>query len=200
MGLTPTAKVFGRVAILASLITIITVISVLTEIFIDSLTVQTRELRHLFKHSFGNVGTLMIFLSLAGYMIKKRWRPFPGKLKDYLYLHQSFAAIAGVLIAVHSGAHFKAGVPVLTSVFMVICVVSGFMGRFVYLKAKKDIAARKVELADAGIESEEVEEKLAIATAAASSLSNWRKFHQPASAVLVLLIIVHVVSALFFGG
>ncbi len=200
MELATTAKAFGRLAILASLTLIIIVIAIFTEVFIDSLTTQTRDLQHLLKHSLGNVGTLMVFFSLAGYMTKKRWRAFPGMLKNYLQVHQWFATIGALMIAVHSGADFNAALPILTSVFMLVCVVSGFTGRYVYMKAKKDIASRATELMAEGLEKDEVDEKLAFAAATAKSLSNWRKFHRPVATIMLLLLIGHTVSALYFGG
>ncbi len=200
MGLVTTAKAFGRLTILASLTLIIIVTAIFTEIFIDRLTSQTRDLQHLFKHSLGNIGSLMVFLSLAGYMIKRRWKSFPGMLKDYLQIHQLFATMGALMVAVHSGAHFKAVLPVATSIFMLVCLVSGFVGRFVFMKAKKEIAARKEELRKSGIGQEEIEEKLVFATSTANTLANWRKFHQPFAELLLLLLLLHIVSALFFGG
>ncbi len=181
-------------------ITIIIVIAIFTEVFIDRLTSQTRDLQHLLKHSLGNVGTLMVFFSLAGYMVKRRWRSFPGMLKDYLQVHQWFAPIGVLMVAVHSGTHFNAALPIATSVFMLVCLVSGFVGRFVFMKAKKEIAARKTELRESGMDKEEIEEKLFFATATANSLANWRKFHQPFASILLILLFLHIVTALFFGG
>lgn len=193
-------KAIGRIWILLSLTVIIAIAAVITEISIDHLTSQVRDLRHLLKHSLGNVGTMMALLSLAGYSIKKRWKTFPGRLNDYLVVHQWFAVTGGVLIAVHTGAHFNAAAPLATSFLMLTCLVSGFVGRYVYRKTQKEISTRKSEKLKAGISSTDAEEQLAFATATAKTLSNWRTFHRPVSLLLIIMLALHIVSALYFGG
>lgn len=193
-------RAFGRISIILTITAIILVVTILAEIFIDQLTSQTRDLQHLLKHSLGNIGAMMIFLSLAGYMIKRRWKSFPGMLKDYLQIHQWFAVIGTVFTAIHSGAHFSAIVPLVTFAFMLICLISGFVGRYVYTKTKQELSHRKKEFIKSGARPEEVEEKLAFATAATQSLSNWRQFHKPVATMLLLILVLHIISALFYGG
>ena len=193
-------RTFGRLSILLSLSAIILAATVVVEILIDSLTMQARDLHHLLMHSLGNIGTLMILLSLAGYMVKKQYKRFPGKLKDWLDVHQLFAIIGVVLIGVHGGAHFRAIVPVATALAMLAATLSGLVGRYIYVKARKEINARKSELVEQGLSREQAEEQLILATVTAQALSKWRVIHRPISYILAVLISFHIVSALYFGG
>ncbi len=193
-------RTFGRLAILLSLSAIIISITIAIEILIDNLTTQTRDLHHLLMHSLGNIGLLMIFLSLAGYTVKKRFKRFPGRLKDWLDAHQLFAIIGVVLIGVHGGAHFRALAPVFTTLAMLTATLSGLVGRFIYTKAYKEISDRRSALIDQGLTREQAEEKLVISSITVEALAKWRKMHRPISITFLFLVSLHIISALYFGG
>jgi len=133
-------------------------------------------------------------------MIKRWWRTFPCRLVDWLYVHQLFATVGTILIGIHSGAHFNATIPILTYGLMLTCLVSGFIGRFVYIKSMKDLNVRKTKFLDDGIDKEEAAERLAFAVATTKQLAKWRAFHSPVSTILILFVLIHSVSALYFGG
>lgn len=198
--MTTSIKTFGRLTLLFLLTMAVLAITATIEISVDALTAQTRGLQHHFKHSLGNIGSLMVALSLGGYAIKKRYKNFPGMLKDWLELHQWFAAIGVAIVGIHSGVHFSAVVPVITLLLMLVCFVSGFIGRHIYVKAKSELATRKTELLKSGMTTAAVEETLAVDIVMANYLAKWRVVHKPFAILLAVFLMFHIVSALYFGG
>ncbi|MDH5638398.1 MAG: hypothetical protein OEZ04_07900 [Nitrospinota bacterium] len=195
-----TLKAFGRLAILVSIVGLVLGVTVVAEIAIDQLTYQSRDLRHLLKHSLGNGGSLLVAFSIAAYMGRKRYKWIPGRLKDWLDVHQWLSVAGVIMVGVHTGAHLRAVVPILAFVLMLACLVSGFIGRVIYIRAQRDLKARRAELLKDAVDPEEVEETLAMATAAAKTLARWKATHRPLSLALGLALFWHVMVALFFGG
>ena len=103
-------------------------------------------------------------------------------------------------MGVHTGAHFRAIVPATAMLLTIACLVSGFIGRVVYIRAQRDLKARRAELLEGGMDPEDVEEEMAMATAAARTLGRWKATHRPLSLALGLVLMWHVIVALFFGG
>ncbi|MDH4183871.1 MAG: hypothetical protein OEV92_06595 [Nitrospinota bacterium] len=193
-------KTFGRLAILLSLVGLGLGITMLVEIVIDQLTYQSRDMRHLLKHSLGNLGSFFVIVSIAAYMAKKKYRGFPGKAKDWLNAHEALSVLGVALVGMHTGAHFGAILPLVTFALTVACLISGFVGMRIYNKARRDLTERKNELLKSGASPDEAEETLALATATANTLARWRNTHRPLSLALGLALLWHVVVALFFGG
>ncbi|MDH5639542.1 MAG: hypothetical protein OEZ04_13735 [Nitrospinota bacterium] len=193
-------KTAAKMMILLGILVVVLVATTMVEIAVDQLTYQKRDLRHLFKHSLGNVGTMLVFLSVAGYMIKKRYRQFPGKAKDWLDIHEFLAVVGVFMVGIHTGAHLSAFVPTMTLAITIACLVSGFVGRGIYNQARKELAEKKGELLKKGMPPEQVEEELAMAASAAKTLAKWRDTHRPLSLALVLALALHIISVLFFGG
>ena len=200
MGVIPTLKAIGRLTILLLLTGVILLLTIGVEIAIDQLTVQTRDIRHLLKHSLGNIGALMVLLSIAGYSIKKKVKAFPGKAKDWLVIHEWFSVVGVILIGVHTGNHFESMLPALCFALTLVCLISGFVGRHIYVKTRSDLNTRRAELLKSGLDKEEADEALALATATTKALAQWRSVHRPMSYSLGGLVCLHIVSALFFGG
>lgn len=193
-------KTFGRVAILLSLVGLVLGATMIVEVVIDQLTYQSRDMRHLLKHTLGNMGSLLVVISLAGYMAKKRYKDFPGKAKDWLEVHQWLSVTGVAMVGVHTGAHVKAFVPTIALMLTVACLISGFVGRHIYNKTMRDLAGRRVELLASGASPDEVEDALAWLTSTANALGRWRMAHRPMSLALGFLLVWHMATALFFGG
>ena len=193
-------KAFGRMAILMTLVGMALGVTMVVEIVIDQLTYQSRDMRHLLKHSLGNVGSLLVAVSIAGYMLKKRYKGFPGKARDWLEIHQWLSVIGVAMVGVHTGAHLVAAVPAIALALTVACLFSGFVGRHIYNRTMKDLTGRRTELARSGAAKEDIEEELALLAAAAGAMGRWRELHRPMSLALGFLLFWHVAAALFFGG
>jgi hypothetical protein len=110
-------------------------------------------------HGLGIIGTLMMILGVGIYMIRKRYKGFfnLGYLKHWLEFHIFLCSVGPVLVLYHTA--FKFGGLVSVSFWsMVLVVLSGVVGRFIYLQIPRTIEGRELSVQ----ELIEIKEKLAI--------------------------------------
>ena len=94
---------------------------------------------------FGIIGTLMMIIGVAVYMIRKRVRTFLnfGYLKNWLELHIFLCTLGPVLVLYHTA--FKFGGIVSVSFWsMVLVVLSGVVGRFIYVQIPRTIEGQEM--------------------------------------------------------
>jgi len=110
-------------------------------------------------HGLGIIGTLMMIVGVGIYMIRKRYKRFfnIGYLKHWLEFHIFLCSVGPVLVLYHTA--FKFGGLVSVSFWsMVLVVLSGVVGRFIYLQIPRTIQGRELSVQ----ELIEIKEKLAI--------------------------------------
>ena len=131
----------------------------------------------------------------------KRWR-HPNQVwpKRWFQAHMVFGILGPVIIFIHAGAHFHAWVPILALVAMVLVVLSGIVGQWLHFWAFQLLYERRHQLAFEGMEEEAIEARLHDLVFEEEILRWWRCLHGPLSWSFVVLTIVHIIGALFFGG
>jgi hypothetical protein len=110
-------------------------------------------------HGFGIIGTLMMIVGVGVYMIRKRYRKFfnVGYLKHWLEFHIFLCSVGPVLVLYHTA--FKFGGLVSVSFWsMVLVVLSGVVGRFIYLQIPRTIQGQELSIN----ELNSMKEKLAL--------------------------------------
>jgi len=110
-------------------------------------------------HGFGIIGTLMMVIGVSVYMIRKRYRKFfnIGYLKHWLEFHIFLCSVGPILVLYHTA--FKFGGIVSVSFWsMVLVVLSGVVGRFIYLQIPRTIQGQEISIN----ELNSIKEKLAI--------------------------------------
>lgn len=110
-------------------------------------------------HGFGIIGTLMMVIGVSVYMIRKRYRKFfnIGYLKHWLEFHIFLCSVGPILVLYHTA--FKFGGIVSVSFWsMVLVVLSGVAGRFIYLQIPRTIQGQEISIN----ELNSIKEKLAI--------------------------------------
>jgi hypothetical protein len=110
-------------------------------------------------HGLGIIGTLLMIVGVGIYMIRKRYKRFfnLGYLKHWLEFHIFLCSVGPVLVLYHTA--FKFGGLVSVSFWsMVLVVLSGVVGRFIYLQIPRTIEGRELSVQ----ELIEIKEKLAI--------------------------------------
>jgi hypothetical protein len=110
-------------------------------------------------HGLGIIGTLLMVIGVGIYMIRKRYKRFfnLGYLKHWLEFHIFLCSVGPVLVLYHTA--FKFGGLVSVSFWsMVLVVLSGVVGRFIYLQIPRTIEGRELSVQ----ELIEIKEKLAI--------------------------------------
>jgi len=100
-----------------------------------------------FGHGLGIVGTLLIVIGVFGYKAKKKYRFLAplGRLKYWLEFHIFLCSLGPVMILFHTA--FKFGGIVSVSFWSMIAVVlSGIIGRFIYIQIPRTIEGRELSL------------------------------------------------------
>lgn len=95
-------------------------------------------------HVLGAVGVLMILMPVA-YSVRKNWARLSrlGSLATWLEVHVFCGVVGPVLVTVHTAMRFG-GIVAVAYWSMVLVVLSGFVGRYFYVRIPKTI--RGVEL------------------------------------------------------
>jgi hypothetical protein len=112
-------------------------------------------------HGFGIVGTLMMIVGVAIYMIRKRSRKLFtfGYLKHWLELHIFLCTVGPILVLYHTA--FKFGGIVSVSFWsMVLVVLSGVVGRFIYIQIPRTIQGKEIDMSDLVSMREELMDKM----------------------------------------
>ncbi|MEP0861481.1 MAG: hypothetical protein HRF52_08595 [Ignavibacterium sp.] len=100
-------------------------------------------------HGFGIIGSLMMILGVSIYMIRKRSRRLfnLGYLKHWLELHIFLCTVGPILVLYHTA--FKFGGIVSVSFWsMVLVVLSGAVGRFIYIQIPRTIQGRELDITE----------------------------------------------------
>lgn len=112
-------------------------------------------------HGFGIIGTLMMIVGVAIYMIRKRTRKLFsfGYLKHWLELHIFLCSVGPILVLYHTA--FKFGGIVSVSFWsMVLVVLSGVIGRFIYIQIPRTIEGKEIDMKDLISMREDLMEKM----------------------------------------
>ncbi len=100
-------------------------------------------------HGLGIVGTLLILFGVFSYMARKRMRSLRslGILKYWLEFHIFLCTIGPIMVLFHTA--FKFGGIVSVSFWsMVGVVLSGVIGRFIYIQIPRTIEGRELSLGE----------------------------------------------------
>jgi len=98
-------------------------------------------------HGMGIVGSFLMVAGVSIYMLRKRWKFLArlGKLKHWLEFHIFLCTLGPILVLFHTS--FKIGGLVSISFWsMVAVVVSGIIGRFIYIQIPRTIEGRELSL------------------------------------------------------
>lgn len=101
----------------------------------------------IFGHGLGIVGTLLIIIGVFGYQAKKRFRVLAplGRLKYWLEFHIFLCSLGPVMILFHTAFKFG-GIVSISFWSMIAVVVSGIIGRFIYIQIPRTIEGRELSL------------------------------------------------------
>ena len=98
-------------------------------------------------HGLAIIGSLMIMGAVFGYMARKRmqWLSNVGLVKYWLEMHIFFCTLGPVLILFHTTFKFG-GIVAISFWCMVAVVLSGVIGRFIYIQIPHTIEGRELSL------------------------------------------------------
>lgn len=150
-------------------------------------------------HLLGWIGFILVLATFA-YPAQKQLRPNQIWSKPWLYMHEILGVLGPLLILVHSGAHLHAVVPVMALVALGLVVISGVVGAVLHSLAFRTLYERRHALVQEGLDDEAIELRLRELAAQEGILQWWPWVHVPLTAAFVVLTIMHVGGALYFGG
>ncbi|GIV30819.1 MAG: hypothetical protein KatS3mg029_0170 [Saprospiraceae bacterium] len=101
----------------------------------------------LWGHGLGIVGTLLIFIGVFSYILRKRWRPLQrlGRLKYWLEFHIFLCSLGPAMVLFHTAFKFG-GIVSVAFWSMMAVVASGVIGRFIYIQIPRNIEGRELGL------------------------------------------------------
>jgi hypothetical protein len=102
-----------------------------------------------YGHGLGIIGTLLILIGVFGYIgrKKKKFLPRVGVLKHWLEFHIFLCSVGPLLILFHTAFKFG-GIVSISFWSMVAVVLSGVIGRFIYIQIPRTIQGRELSLSE----------------------------------------------------
>ncbi len=154
-------------------------------------------------NGYGYVGALLVFMNLS-YLIRRRFSSARlGSMRIWLDLHVFTGLLAAVFVSFHSAFQLRTPIATWTSIALLIVVLTGLLGRFLYAlspagEAKKLGAAiaaldaaepgvgREIDIALAGLPAPEVRANASLLGALAA-IPRWRRVSRQRRETLGLL-------------
>ncbi|TNE53736.1 MAG: hypothetical protein EP344_14770 [Bacteroidetes bacterium] len=101
----------------------------------------------LLGHGIGIVGTLLMLIGVAIYIARKRYKSLArfGRLKYWLEFHIFLCTLGPILVLFHTAFKFG-GIVSIAFWSMVLVVLSGVIGRFIYIQIPRTIEGRAMSL------------------------------------------------------
>lgn len=143
----------------------------------------------LFGHGLGILGFTLMVMTETLYSLRKRSRAARwGRMADWLQFHIFTGLVGPYLVLLHTSWKFN-GLAGVTTLFTVIIVVSGFIGRYIYTRVPRTLDGMPIEGA--------VPE--ALLRRSRQLLAIWHTVHIPIGMALFISAAVHIVAALYYA-
>ena len=122
---------------------------------------QTLKPSGILGHGFGIIGSLMMMVGVASYMLRKRISKFSriGILKHWLEFHIFLCTLGPILVLYHTAFKFG-GLVAISFWSMVAVVISGVIGRYIYLQIPRTIEGREMNLHEINQTKDELKPQL----------------------------------------
>lgn len=150
-------------------------------------------------HIVGWCGFAVILLTYL-YSWKKRHNPKGVWPKNWFTLHMAAGILGPMIILVHSGWHLHALVPVLALIAMMGVVVSGVTGKAIHYAAVRMLSDHRRELTRQGLSPDQIELAVFEMAAQEETFRVWQIIHAPLAGLFMVLTLLHIAGAVFFGG
>jgi hypothetical protein len=143
----------------------------------------------LFGHLLGIFGFLLMLMTETLYSLRKRTRSARwGRMSAWLQFHIFTGLVGPYMVLLHTSWKFN-GIAGVTTLFTVIIVVSGFIGRYIFTRIPRTLDGLEIE----GTLSESALRQ------ARQLMSLWHAVHIPIGMVLFVTAFVHVGGALYYA-
>ena len=146
-------------------------------------------------HGIGILGSLMMIVGVAFYMIRKRGRRFHsiGILKYWLEFHIFLCTLGPVFILYHTAFKFG-GIVSISFWCMVAVVLSGVIGRFIYLQIPHSISGQELSMKTV------ISRRIGLLRTMQKIFRYWHIIHLPFAIVMFVIMFVHIAVTIAFGS
>jgi hypothetical protein len=152
----------------------------------------TREIPNagdLFGHSLGILGFILMLMTEILYSLRKRSRSARwGRMSAWLEFHIFTGLVGPFMVLLHTSWKFN-GLAGVTTLFTVIIVISGFVGRYIYTRIPRSIDGLEIEgtLSEAALRQ------------ARRLMALWHTVHIPIGMAVFVSAFVHIGAALYYA-
>lgn len=154
--------------------------------------VLTREIppaSELLGHGMGIVGFIFMLMTETLYSLRKRSRSVKwGRMSTWLQIHIFTGLVGPYMVLLHTSWKFN-GLAGVTTLFTVIIVVSGFIGRYIFTRIPRTLDGLEIE----GTLSQEALKQ------ARRLMALWHAIHIPIGMALFISAFVHIGAALYYA-
>ena len=158
-------------------------------LFIMSLTREIPPAGELFGHSIGIIGFIFMLMTETLYSLRKRSRSVRwGRMSTWLQFHIFTGLVGPYMVLLHTSWKFN-GLAGVTTLFTVIIVVSGFIGRYIFTRIPRTLDGLEIE----GTLSQEALKQ------ARRLMALWHTIHIPIGMALFVSAFVHAGAALYYA-
>ena len=143
----------------------------------------------LFGHGIGIFGFILMLMTEVLYSLRKRARNASwGKMSSWLQFHIFTGLVGPYMVLLHTSWKFN-GIAGVTTLFTLIIVVSGFIGRYIYTRIPRTLDGVEIE----GTLSESALRQ------ARQLMALWHTVHIPIGMVLFVSAFVHIDGAIYYA-
>ena len=130
--------------------------------------------------TFGITGAALMLMPFL-YMVRKRatWLKRAGNLRTWLEVHLFCGVVGPVLVTFHTSFKFN-GIVSAAYWSMVVVVLSGFVGRYLYVRIPRSIRGIELTRAELDARADEIKAELADSTQPASIVARVKAFERAA--------------------
>jgi hypothetical protein len=154
--------------------------------------VLTREVPpagELFGHGIGIIGFIFMLMTETLYSLRKRSRSVKwGRMSSWLQFHIFTGLVGPYMVLLHTSWKFN-GIAGVTTLFTVMIVMSGFIGRYIFTRIPRTLDGLEIE----GTLSREALKQ------ARRWMALWHTVHIPIGMALFISAFVHVGAALYYA-
>jgi hypothetical protein len=143
----------------------------------------------LFGHAIGIFGFILMLMTEVLYSLRKRTRSASwGKMSSWLQFHIFTGLVGPYMVLLHTSWKFN-GLAGVVTLFTLIIVVSGFIGRYIYTRIPRTLDGLEIEgtLSEAALRQ------------ARQLMALWHTVHIPIGMALFVSAFVHIGGALYYA-
>jgi hypothetical protein len=143
----------------------------------------------LFGHVLGIFGFILMLMTETLYSLRKRTRSASwGRMSSWLQFHIFTGLVGPYMVLLHTSWKFN-GIAGVTTLFTLIIVLSGFIGRYIFTRIPRTLDGLEIE----GTLSESALRQ------ARQLMALWHTVHIPIGMVLFVSAFVHMGGALYYA-